>query len=270
MNKSNVVLSLLGGVFALLSVGATIPFFSSENSDERALELIAQLEKRNGGWSKLRAKKDVQFTYVYKDLAKGTDISTERYIFDEELSWGDYQQHEANVFPGKKGHAIQLLKDGKATTTLDGQLISDQKVVGFTDFLRKANYFWFCMMYKLSDPGVVATFTGKENVNGLSYEKVRITYHSELTTKEQNDQYILYFNTKTGLVDFFYFSLPLFGVQKPVLKMELKYEVLEGLYIATERRGVFPNADGEYQLAGEYSTQNISFNNGYAASDFKL
>ena len=229
--------------------------------DDKAKALITKLEKVNGGWKHLASKKNVEFTYTYKDMAKGIDISKERYIFNGEVSWGDYSKHEVNVFPKSDLHAMQLYAQGNTHTTLGGKSVDDKEALFMATFLRKANFFWFCMMYKLSDPGVVAKYLGKEKIKDINYDKVSITYESAQTGKETNDEFILYFNPKTHLVDQFYFSLPLIGVQKPILRMELQYEVIEGVHIATTRKGVFPNEKGEYQLAGLYTISDLQFNN---------
>jgi len=163
-----------------------------------------------------------------------------------------------------------LYKNGTASTMLDGINIENTEVLSFTKFLRKANYYWFCMMYKLSDPGVEAEYLESEKVNGVVYEKVKIAYDADQTSKAQNDTFILYFNPKSHLVDFFYFSLPLFGVNDPVLRMELHYEVIDGIHIATERIGVFPDEKGNYTEAGRYSTGNVTFGNNFSKEDLTL
>jgi len=124
------------------------------------------------------------------------------------------------------------------------------------------------MMYKLDNPGTINKYMGTETVNGITYDKVSLTY--ENTGKEADDEYILYFNPKTHLVDQFYFSLPAFGVNAPVLRMELEYEKMKGVYIATKRKGYFPNEKGEYNLSGIYTSSNIKFNNKFKKADFAL
>lgn len=242
---------------------------TDSDSDKKSLALIKALEKVNGGWNALVQLKDVEFQYNYNDKGKnGTDISTERYIFEGEMSWASYTKHEVNVMPGVAGQVKQCLMDGKAEITLDGKAVNSPEAIGGTTFLRSANFYWFTMMYKLGDPGTIHKYLGTEAVNGIQYDKVSLTY--ENTGKAADDEYILYFNPTTHLVDQFYFSLPAMGVNQPILRMELEYEKIKGVYIATVRKGIYPNASGEYQLGGVYTSSNIKFNNGFTKADLGI
>ena len=262
------ILQLSVAFFAVILFSA----FSLKNNDtdEKSKSLIAALYQVNGGWQKLAAKKDVEFTYTYNDFAKGKDISTERYIFDGEHLWAEYKQHEVNVLPGMEGVAKQCYMNGEATISLDGKKVTDPQAVGGTEFLRVANYFWFAMMYKINDPGTHHKYLGQEEINGINYDKVSLSYNPAEVGKEVNDDYILYFNPKTKMIDQFLFSLPAMGVNQPVLKMELDYEIVDGIYIATTRRAYAPNEKGEYGQMGEYTSKNIKFSNGFKVEDFKI
>ena len=242
----------------------------SAQTDEKSKSLIDALVSVNGGYTKLETKKDFEFTYVYDNFDKGKDVSLERHILDGEHSWGSYETHQIHVLPTKKGTAIQSLVDNKPAITLDGKKIIDPKALGGTIFLRKVNFYWFAMMYKLQDAGTNYKHLGTETVNGINYDKVSLTYSSNVTKKEQNDEYILYFNPKTHLIDLFYFSIPAFGINKPVIKMTLKYEIIDGLHISTVRESFAPNKKGEYTLNGRYTFSNIKFNNGFKKEDFIL
>jgi len=239
-------------------------------TDPKSKALIEALYEVNGGWNKIASMKDVQYTYVYNDFSKGIDMSTERYIFDGEASWGKYTQHEANVMPGKEGVAIQCHANGTSKMSLAGENITDPAALGLTTFLRPANYYWFAMMYKLDDPGTHHKYLGQEVVNGINYDKVALTYSAAEVGKEVNDEYVLFFNPETHLVDQFLFSIPALGIAQPVLRMDLKYEKIQGVYIATERKAYAPNEKGEYNQMGEYTSKNIKFNNNFGMDDLKI
>ena len=125
-------------------------------------------------------------------------------------------------------------------------------------------------MYKLKNPGTNYKYLGTEKVNDITYDKVSLTYDADITKKEKNDEYILYFNPDTHLIDLFYFSLPDWGINDPILKMTLDYEIIDGIYLSTVRKSYGPNEKGEYSLNGIYSSKDIKFNNGFKAEDFKL
>jgi len=243
---------------------------SAQQIDAKSQMLYNALEKVNGGYQKLASKKDVQFSYFYDDKAKGMDVSMEKHIFDGEHSWGQYTKHPVNVLPDQPGVAVQSLVNNQPTLTLAGNKVMDEQALGGTVFLRKVNLYWFAMMYKLQDPGTISTYQGKKDFNGQTYDVVKLTYDPAVTGKPANDEYILYFNPKTKLVDMFYFSLPAFGVNDPILRMDCEYEKVDGVLLTTVRRAYAPNEQGQYGQIGEYTTRNISFNNGFKKEDFML
>jgi len=269
MIKTKFKLSNLLFVVCIATIGMTgCNKTTAVNSNDKSIQLIQTMEKVNGGWNSLLKLKDVEYTYKYDDKAKGIDMSTERYIFQDESSWAEYSQHNVNVMPGMGGKVKQSLIGGKPKITQDGKTITDPAAVGGTSFLRHANFYWFTMMYKLNDPNAVHKYLGKENVNGVNYDKVDITYKG--TGKSADDQYIVYFNPTTHLVDQFYFSLPAFGINDPAIRMELKYKKMNGVYVATHRKGYFPDGKGGHVLGGEYTSSNIKFNNGFTKADLSL
>jgi len=259
---------LIISLFLVTIVGTGCSKTKDLSSNDKSIQLIQSLEKVNGGWKSLLKLKDVEYTYKYDDKAKGIDMSKERYIFQDESSWAEYTRHQVNVLPGSGGKVKQSLVDGTPKITKNDKLITDPAAVGGTAFLRQANFYWFTMMYKLNDPSTDHTYLGKEKVNGINYDKVNIKYAD--TGKPANDEYILYFNPTTHLVDQFYFSLPAMGVNDPIIRMELKYKEMNGVYIATHRKGFFPDGKGGHVLGGEYTSSNIKFNNGFKKSDFSL
>ncbi|MBC3758932.1 hypothetical protein H7U19_10985 [Hyunsoonleella sp. SJ7] len=239
-------------------------------ADEKSKSLIDAMVEVNGGYQKLASKKDIQFKYVYDNYDAGKDVSLERHIINGEHSWAQYDVHQRNVLPKQKGVAQQALVDGKPMLTLDGKPITDEKALGGTVFLRKVNFYWFTMMYKLQDPGTNYKYLGTEEANGITYDKVSLTYDADITKKEKNDEYILYFNPETHLVDWFYFSLPDWGINDPILKMTLQYEIVDGLHISTVRKSFVPNEKGEYHDNGTYTFSEIKFNNGFKKEGFIL
>lgn len=259
-SKIGIIVLFLAGVFSA----------TAQNSDEKSTELLNALVSVNGGYQKLATKKDVQFHYVYDNFAKGKDVSTERHIFDGEHSWASYEQHDLNVMPGQRGIALQSYVDSKPALTLNGKKITETKAIGGTVFLRKVNFYWFTMMYKLQDPGTNYKYLGTEKVGDITYDKVSLKYDAEVTKKEKNDEYILYFNPKTHLIDQFLFSLPDWGIEKPILKMTLSYENVDGILISTIRKGFKPKKKGGFEPIGVYTFSQIKFNNNFKKEDFLL
>ncbi len=143
--------------------------------------------------------------------------------------------------------------------------------MGGSHFLRKANYFWFVMMYKLNNPGAQFEYIGDENVGDTAYDKVMVTYYPAVTGKEQNDTFILYVNPETKMVDQFYFSLQAFGVDEPTILMKLEYEEVNGLKLATTRRIWLPGENGYSEEPDLVQTStNVKFNNGFSDDSFTM
>ncbi len=240
-------------------------------TDAKTKKLLDKMLSVTGDYSKLRAKNDVSFNYIYDNFDAGKDVSEERLIFDGEHSWASYSTHQRNVLPKQEGVAEQSLINGVPQLTLNGKFVTDKQALGATVFIREVNPFWFTMIYKLQDNGTIYKYMGTEEVDGIAYDKVSLKYNNAVTKKEADDEYILYFNPDTHLIDLFYFSLPAFGVNAPVLKMTLSYDIIEGIYIPTKRESFGPNPEtGEYQLGGRYTFKDIKFNNGFKAEDFVL
>ena len=236
--------------------------------------VIQAIEAAAGGWDNLWELKDVEFTYTYHQLADDKkDVSTERYLFDTEHSWAKYDSHQINVFPETPGEVIQCY-DGKqkAEVMLDSEKLTDEQAIGTAQFLRKANYFWFVMNFKLDNPGSSYKSLGQEIVKGTTYDKVKVSYDSEITGKAQNDTFVLFVNPETKLVDRFLFSLPLWEIMEPVLLMEVEYSEVNGLMLPTKRRAYMPDEEGNYSEEPMLvqTTTDIKFNNGFTAEDFVL
>lgn len=239
--------------------------------DAQSRQILDNFISVVGSYDKFRALNDVEFHYVYDNFDAGRDVSDEKFIFDGESSWARYTEHKRNVLPNQEGIAEQSLINGKPQLTLNGKFVTDETALGATTFLREVNPFWFSMIYKLEDNSTIYKYLGTENVDGTEYDKVSLTYDNGITQKPADDEYILYFHKKTHMLDLFYFSLPAFGIQEPILKMEHNYEKIDGVYIATVRKSYAPNPDtGEYSINGEYTFSKIKFNNGFKPADFVL
>ncbi len=238
------------------------PVYDTANP-KQALQAVANA---HGGWKNLWGKKDVQFTYNYEITTENrADVSTERYIFKNEISYGKYNRHQINILPKTEGEVIHLFKGDTTTVTLNGKLLTDPKTIVFSDFIRRANYFWFTMPYKLTNPGTIASYQGKETYNAVTYDLFKVTYDPKMTGKAQNDIYLLYVNPETHLIDRFKFSLPFAGITEPVILTNYSYENIDGQWVATHRDYFMPNANGDYANEPTFiqTLSAISFNNGY-------
>ncbi|MEL7005574.1 MAG: hypothetical protein AAFN93_23010 [Bacteroidota bacterium] len=113
---------------------------------------------------------------------------------------------------------------------------------------------------------------GNQDIDGIAYDKVLVTYDPASTGKEVNDTYILYINPETHMVNRFLFSLPALGVNDPVLLMEVDYSAMNGIQVPVARRAY--QTDGNGNINGDpfivQSLDNITFNNGFTAEQLSI
>ncbi len=206
---------------------ASVPKFQNKGH-----ELVYNMVQKVGDYSNLVNKKDVTYKYTYKTPDGKTDISTEKYIFDGEYSYGRYKKHERTlsqlegiIEQGYDGNEYWLKHNEKT--------LHDEKILKRVAFNRPTNFYWFAMMQKLLDKGLNYEYLGEKSINNSNYDIVKITFNSEYN--KPKDIYQLYINKKTTLVDQFLFTVADFDIMSPKL-MQVQYEEIDGLLIPTKRQ----------------------------------
>jgi hypothetical protein len=221
-----------------------------------------------GGRDSFYALKDVEYEYTYRTKGK-EDISVERYIFDGELSWAKFTKREAVLLVDLNGELIQGYDGQESWATLDGKLMEDPQALRMADFLRKTNYYWFTMMFKLLDPGAAYAYKGTKAGDGIEYDLIEITFNEGVG--DAQDIYVLYINPETRLVDQFLFTVMDFGRQDPLL-MKVEYEEVAGVKLPSKRRYVPADWEGvpaeDQGWTDEISTS-IKFKNGFQKAMFE-
>ncbi|WP_394747546.1 hypothetical protein [Spongiimicrobium salis] len=250
-------------IFKIISF-VLITFTFSVQAQE-AKELIAKVVEANGGKIALHKLKDVSFDYTFKVEDKNIeDISKERYIFDGEVSFAEYTKRQVYALPQMPGKTYTQYFNGKnSVSKIDGKTITEQQPAFIGHILRKTNYYWFTMMFKLSDPGVNHKMLPSRNVDSINYKIVEMTFGDNIG-ESSADKYILYINPKTYRVDQFLYNATGFGITKPSI-MKVTYEKIDGVYLSTYRKYAPADWDGN-TLEGSWTeqfTNNIKFNNGY-------
>ncbi|WP_235298778.1 DUF6503 family protein [Portibacter marinus] len=228
-------------------------------------KLIAKMEEALGGKERFYNMLDVQFDYVFEYVESGKkDISEERMIFEGEQTWARYTTHSAIVSPDVEGEVIHTLINHQPYVFIDGQQVDDERSLKSCASIRKANYYWFTMMYKLSDPGVLLSAEGHEKIGDVLYHKVKVSYDPDEVGKEDNDTYLLYLNSATHLVDQFHFAMPEDGSYMGV-KVEVEYDTVNGLKVPAKRSAYMPDENGKYSTQPRLiqTSTNFRFNNGF-------
>lgn len=235
--------------------------------ENRGHELVYTMVQKVGDLNQLYKKKDVVYNYTYQTPDGKKDITTEKYIFDGQLSYGAYKKHERTL-PNLSGLIEQGYDGNEFWIKNDGKSLTDEKLLKMVAFNRPTNYYWFTMMQKLLDPGVNYEYINEKTIDNVKYDVVKVTFDS--TDGKPKDIYQLYFNKETNLVDQFLFTVADFGKTDPLL-MKMEYETIDGLMIPTKRKYKASNWDAEVTDEPwiQVNWTDIKFNNGLKESDFK-
>ncbi|NND27916.1 MAG: hypothetical protein HKN97_04940, partial [Myxococcales bacterium] len=205
---------------------------SAEQHEKEPRALVARVVQEAGGANALHDRKDVEYTYLYRRGDTGTvDLSLERYVFDGEKSWARYLVHEM-VAAGVDGPVVQGYDGTTSWESVGGKPQTDRQSLARANFLRKTNFYWFAMTFKLLDPGLHYAYEGRRKVGDTFYELVKVGFDQGVG--DVSDTYVLYINPKTWRVDQFLFTVLDFGMKDPFL-MDVDYELVDGVLLRVKR-----------------------------------
>ena len=269
MNTTKIILITFSVFFFSCGNKKTNSAVKSDTNTEKATpitfknkghELVYNTVQKTGNYQMLAAKKDVVYTYSYQTPDGKLDISTEKYIFDGEFSYGVYTKHQRTL-TDLEGKIEQGYDGNEFWLKNNGEIITDSVALKKVAFNRPTNFYWFCMIQKLLDPNVEYQYIKEQTIDGTAYDVVKITFESN--PNKQQDTYQVYINKETKLIDQFLFTVMDFGKTKPLL-MKMKYEDVAGILIPTQRRYKASNWDAEVIDAPwiQVNWTNIKFNNG--------
>lgn len=230
-------------------------------------EVVYNFVEKVGNYSKLAEKKDVMYTYTYATPDGKSDVCTEKYIFDGELSYADYSKRDLTL-PELEGKIEQGYDGSSYWAKHNGEMMKDEAAMKHVVFIRPTNFYWFAMNQKLLDPGMIYEYMGEKEVDGVAQDVVKISFKP---SDKPSDVYQIYVNKETGLVDQFLFTVVDFGVVENPMLMQVKYENVDGIMIATNRKYKMStwDADVDDKPWIKVTWENIKFNNGLTPADFK-
>ncbi|SMD32439.1 hypothetical protein SAMN04488029_0784 [Reichenbachiella faecimaris] len=230
-------------------------------------ELIYGMVERTGSYQDLLDKKDVVYTYTYQTPDGKTDVSSEQYIFDGELSMGTYLKHERTL-PQLDGAFTQGYNGKEFWLKHQEVYVKNEEFMKRVQFNRKTNFYWFAMFQKLLDPGLNYEHLGKKLIGTKTYDIVTITFNSE--NGKPTDTYQVYINQETSLVDQFLFTVADFNMMETPLLMQVEYEEIDGLPIPSQRKYKRSTWDAEVSDAPWVivTWTDIKFNTGLKRSMF--
>ncbi len=229
-------------------------------------EVVYQMVQEVGTYEELWKRKDVVYTYTYQTPDGKTDVSTEKYFFDDELSLGIYHKHERTL-PHLEGTFKQGYDGENFWIRYDGEFLQDEKIMERVRFNRKTNFYWFAMFQKLLDPGLNYQHVGEAAIDGQIYDVVKISFD---TGNKPSDIYQLYINKETKLVDQFLFTVVDYGVVEEPMLMKVQYETVDGLLIPSKR--IYKKSTWDAEVDDKpWITVNwtdIRFDNGLSKDEF--
>ena len=238
-----------------------------KSDNDKAYALVKKMVKKVGDLDQLKKKKDVIYTYSYITPDGKYDQSIEKYIFDGELSYGQYLTHQ-RTFPDLPGIIEQGYDGAEYWLKNEGKIINDKDRLKRVKFNRPTNYYWFTMMQKLLDPGLIYEYLGESSIGDQEYNIVKISFEPD--EDKPSDIYQVYINKKTSLVDQFLFTVADFGMMEPKL-MQVEYEKVDGIYIPAKRQYKASNwnADVTEKPWIKVLWTNVRFGNKLKKEDFK-
>ena len=239
---------------------------SKPSNENEGYDIVKKMIKKVGSMDQQRSKRDVVYSYSYITPEGKYDQSIEKYIFEGELSYGKYLTHQ-RTFTDLPGTIEQGYDGSEFWLKHNGKIIDDQKRLTRVKFNRPTNYYWFTMMQKLDDPGLIYEYIGESFLGSKKYDIVKVSF--EKKGDIASDIYQLYINKKTSLIDQFLFTVADFGLMKPKI-MQVEYEKIDGIYIPTKRKYKDSNWNGDVSDKPwiEVKWTNIRFNNNLTKEEF--
>jgi hypothetical protein len=163
--------------------------FDVARSDAKAVAVADRVVAALGGPAAWEATRFVRF-----DFAGRRRHWWDRYDGRHRIE-GTTQQNEPYVVL----HNVQT-REGKAW--LNGQPVEGDRAKEMLENAYGAwvnDTYWLLMPFKMKDPGVVLASEGEEQVNGSTYDKVRMSFEGVGLTPQ--DRYWVYVDRASGLID---------------------------------------------------------------------
>ena len=242
---------------------------SKKTTINPAKELISKMVDKVGSYEQLKKLKNVEFNYTFhQPKSNKEDISVERYVFEGKASWGKYSKHQIFVSPKTKDEIVQYSDEKQTWVEIDKKRVETNKAIQNAKFVRKANFYWFTMMQKLLDKGLIYKLLPDRTLNGVNYKIIKIGFEKNIG--DYQDDFILYLNPKTYLIDQFIFTVKGSNITEPML-MKVNYEKVNGILIMAKRDIYLSDWDGNIKgdILFQQLTENIKFNTNFDNSMFE-
>ncbi|MEM7573070.1 MAG: hypothetical protein AAF433_09225 [Bacteroidota bacterium] len=219
-----------------------------------ALEWIDGMLEAMGGLEQYQALEDVTYTYA-RQTADGLErLSEEIYHYPSEWSYGRYFESRNPANDQETGELTQYFAHDSTWVTFNGVLVDDPAQQQRARFVRKTNFYWLNMFFKLRDPGLTYELGEERELYGQTYQTLSVSF--EEGVGDAKDIYLLYLNTETKLVDYFLYTVMEFDHPDPSM-MKIDYAEVGGLLWPVRRAAVSSNWEGELPEDADFSLARV-------------
>lgn len=177
--------------------------FDPKKSDDKAIKLADKAIAALGGADKFDHIPCLVFTFtVEKD---GKIVASRKHYWDK---LHGRHRLEGGTKDGKRYVVLTDLRTQKGTAYLagvkvEGEAARDYIVGAYNAFINDT--YWLVMPFKMKDPGVILKDAGSEEVDGVKYQKVQLSFEGVGLTPK--DVYWAYLNPDTGRMEKWAFVL---------------------------------------------------------------
>lgn len=233
---------------------------------------IIEVVKAMGGNNVLEKMEDVQLSLENLDpTSMRRDFSTERYIFKDKLSFGEYQENGLDIFPGRYDKISQLSYDSFVFMTVDGKEVRNPGWLEKANITRRINYGWFTFLYQLNNPSTDLYGKGKRKIGNISYDLIEVSNLYSRYQPNSSGRYTLYINPRNSFIDFIQFQYP--PKEKALGQVLIKFEYMKvGEFTIPVTRKWFSCIDSEncYDPILIQNYTNIRFKNGFSQEQLDI
>ncbi|MCZ6750307.1 MAG: hypothetical protein O7E51_00590 [Acidobacteria bacterium] len=191
-----VALCVLAGVAGAKGQQSPPQAFDPSGSDERAIQVADELAQALGGVDAWNRARFLRYDYVTeRDGNIGRRV---QHLWDKHT--GRYRVDTMNE--GKLLTVLFNVNSKEGSAYIEGQPVAAEENQKWVDFgyQRYINDgYWFYMPFKWKEPGVSLKYEGEEEIDGTTYDVVRLTYDNVGLTPD--DIFWGYVNKQTHLMD---------------------------------------------------------------------
>lgn len=204
LKRSPIALTTLAALAAISLLGAEAK--AAETRDPDAVAVAKKTLDAMGGPDAFAHLRTLKFDFVV--VREGKEVGRYHHAWDR---WDGRYRVEGMTRDGK--HALTIFnvqkRDAGGRAWLDGRELSGEELKGALEraygrFINDS--YWLLMPAKLLDPGVDLAMEGTKEVDGKSYDVVRVSFEEHVGLTPQ-DTYWAYVSKDSGLMERWEFVL---------------------------------------------------------------